>query len=181
MSGSTSFTTITLNPTEQRLADYMARARYAVNREQGAVDRKIGPQSTEQTDLQGIAAEIAFARLMNVYPDTSLDSRPDHDVLVPTPLGSLRVDVKCTRYPQGKLLAVLGKASKRPDAYVLMIGESPDFMFAGVAWADDLLREDRVTDLGHGPTYAMSQGDLMGWMEWLRVVSETAMFRSRVG
>ena len=60
---------VTLNDAEQRLARYLARQRYESNRNQGVTNNRVGPQSDEVTDLEGIAAEIAFCKLFNVYPD----------------------------------------------------------------------------------------------------------------
>ncbi len=148
--------TYTLNKAEQKLARYLAAERHAMNRRAGAGNRRVGPQSDEQTDLEGIAAEIAFCRVMNVYPDTSLDGRPAYDAQI----GLRRVDVKATTYQNGKLIAVPWKAENPPDAYALVVGTFPEYRVAGWLPADRLLVHERLTDLGHGPTYAAEQSEL---------------------
>lgn len=149
--------TIILNTAEQKLAKYLAKARYERAREANRVNAKVGPQSDDVTDLEGIAAEIAFCKMMNVYPDTEVGHTPDHDA-TSVQLGG--TDVKSTKYKNGKLLARPCKKGKEPDTYALMIGTFPEYRFAGWVPASDLICDDKVTDLGHGPTYALSQSDL---------------------
>jgi hypothetical protein len=122
---------ITLNPAEQAFCRYLAERRHASNRSAGVRDGKIGPQGAAQTDLDGIAAEIAVARLLNLYPDTSISPRHGGAELV-SRLGHT-LDVKATRYAGGRLLAVAGKS------------------------AGELLVPDNLVDLGHGLTYALPQ------------------------
>ena len=70
------------------------------------------------------------------------------------------VDVKTTRYSNGHLLATIGKGDKeeRPDAYVLMVGKFPSFYVAGIMSADELLREERLSEKFKG--YAAEQKEL---------------------
>jgi len=153
---------ITLNAAEQKLAKYVAKCRYQNARSRGKVDAKMGPQSNWETDLEGIAGEIAFCKHMNVYPDleTDLDSLPDvdawHVVLN-------RVDVKTTAYPTGRLLAVLSKKGHATDTYALMIGKFPEYRFAGFASASELFNDDNIKDLGRGDGYAMDQDKLRAY------------------
>lgn len=154
-------TKTTLNEAEQRLAKFLAKSRYMQNRKSNTKDGKVGPQDCETTDLEGIAAEIAFCKMTNVYPDLQLDERPDFDATLPC---GTTVDVKTTRYRSGRLLAVPGKANKSDDldAYSLIVGEFPGpYEFRGFMRSDDLLRQERLTNLGHGPTYAADQKELV--------------------
>ena len=88
---------ITLNQAEQKLAMYLAKARYLNARNNGTKDLKVGGQSNEETDLEGIAGELVACKFFNVYPDTetNLKDLPKYDLL--TSKGS-RVDVKTTQY-----------------------------------------------------------------------------------
>jgi hypothetical protein len=72
----------------------------------------------------------------------------------------VKVDVKTTMYSTGKLLAHLNKKGKKIDIFVLALGKFPTYRFAGYAMAADLINDDRITDLGYGPTYAMPQSAL---------------------
>jgi hypothetical protein len=155
---------VELGPAERRLAEYLAKARHAANRRSGVRDARVGPQSSAETDLEGIAAELAFCKLFNAYPDLGEDARPPFDARLPLDGVYLRVDVKATRYRSGRLLAVPGKATKaeRPDAYALVVGAFPGpYEFRGFLAADELLRPTRLTDLGHGPTYSAAQAELV--------------------
>jgi hypothetical protein len=122
---------VILNEAEQRLAQYLAKRRHDAARMDGIPDMKMGPQSAYDTDLEGIAAEIAFCRIMNVYPDTDIvvGTRPISDAYT-TSMGS--VDVKATKYRNGRLLATTKKYAKHPDSYALMVGEFPKIQICWV-------------------------------------------------
>lgn len=162
----------TLNPAEQLLARHLADARHAANRAAGVPDRKVGPQGAYETDLEGAAAELVVCKTLNVYPDTSVGHRPDFDLLVREGPRSYGVDVKATRYEWGRLLAVPGKAGKPPHAYALVVGKFPSYRLAGFAPAALLLQRKNLTDLGHGPCFAMDQRSLLTWRATLDILNE---------
>ena len=150
---------VTLNACEQKMAEYVAKSRYENARSRGIVDQKMGDQGNWETDLEGIGGEIAFCKLHNVYPDleTFNTDLPDHDCLV----NGFKVDVKTTHYPEGKLLATLAKAGAIVDVYVLMVGEFPTYEYKGLAKKSDLIRDENIYDLGHGPGYVLNQIQLV--------------------
>ena len=152
---------ITLNDAEQRLARFLAQSRHKNARNRGITDAKIGDQSAWATDLEGIAAEIAFCKLKNVFPDTETNlpasDLPDADALVEQ-LGS--VDVKATKVASGHLLVRPNKTGKNIDTFALMIGECPTYRYAGWITAEELLRDETLKDFGYGDTHAMTQKDL---------------------
>ena len=147
---------ITLNEAEQRLARFIATGRTNAARSNHITDRKMGSQSNEQTDLEGIAAEIAFCKMHNVYPDLNINARPAADCVLPN---GLSVDVKATRYDSGRLLAVRWKKTN-VHMFALMVGEFPSYRYAGAMSAVELLREERLRDFGHGLGYAADQSEL---------------------
>ena len=148
---------ITLEAGEMAVAQMLASMRNAINRATRVGNNRVGPQSDYQTDLDGIVAEIAFAKWKNCFPDISISPRTGgHDVTV----ADKKVDIKATRYPNGKLLAVPSKTKNDADFYVLAIVADNSVKFAGFASANDLLSDENLTDLGHGPTYAMTQDRL---------------------
>ena len=146
---------IVLTDAEVGIAKWIARKRYESNRTAGVVDAKVGPQSTTETDEIGVGAEIAFCKLCNVYPD--LEVRPRRGSADCVRFGE-SVDVKATRYANGKLLAVRRKAVLAADVYALLIVEWPKFRFAGFARGADLLRPERLLQSGVG--YAIPQSEL---------------------
>lgn len=150
---------ITLNTAEQRLAKYVGRERDLNGRRNGFTNRKLGPQSDEQTDLEGVAAEIAFARHFNVYPDLDIDCTeyPDFDAVLPN---GLKVDVKTTTYPNGRLIVAPWKDVDAVDAYVLVVGEFPTYRIVGAMESYRLVRPHRMKDLGHGKVFVATQDEL---------------------
>lgn len=75
-------------------------------------------------------------------------------------MAKVEIDVKGTTYYSGRLLAVKGKQREDVDVYALMVGRFPTFRFAGCATASELLRPQRLINLGHGDTYSMTQQEL---------------------
>lgn len=148
---------IELNDNEQMLARHIARRRFEVSRERGLRDGKRGDMTNEEVDLEGIAAELAFCKLANVYPDLNLDHTNQVDALT---RDGKSVDVKATRREDGQLLAVKWKSSDKVDFFVLMIGTFPKYRCAGFMPSTDLLRSERETNLGRGPVYAAAQDEL---------------------
>jgi len=150
---------VTLNIAEQKLSTYLAAARYKSNRGKEVEDKKIGPQSTQATDLEGIGAEIGFCKLFNIYPDTQTEYIPAHDG---TFHDGRTIDVKSTKYRNGHLIAVKTKKNNPADLYALMIGEMPNYKFAGFSTPEQLFRNENEKDFGYGMSYALTQEALLG-------------------
>jgi hypothetical protein len=150
---------ITLNTAEQKLAIYLAKSRHDNARSTGKPDRDLGSQTKAEVDLEGISGEIVACRMFNVYPDTETDliDLPKYDLK--TAKGS-RVDVKTTRYPNGKMLATMKKRAEDCDIYVLVIGEFPSYKIAGWCKAEELLQKENIINLGYGDVYALDQDKL---------------------
>lgn len=141
------------------MASLLGGFRSLVNRGQGVKDAKIGPQDGMAADQDAIIGELAFAKLHNVWPDLSLCPRSGSADLV---VKGKRIDIKSTRRKDGRLLSTT-KTNSDVDVYVLAILEDHQVSFPGWAYADDLHTPERLTDLGHGPTYALNQSDLRPW------------------
>jgi len=150
---------IILNDNEQRLAKFLAKCRSVTSRENNVKDMRVGNDSSEAIDLEGMAAEIAYCKLMNIYVDmdTNPPEKPAFDCI--SRLG-VRVDVKSTKYRNGHLIATLRKVKKPPDKYVLVVGEFPSYSVVGEVWAEDLLDEGNLKDFGYGNCYAVTQSEL---------------------
>lgn len=151
---------VTLCEVEQAICRGVARMRYRNNRKQGVVNSKVGNQNNEETDLEGFAAEFAFCKMFNVFPDFSVSPRKSEDDCgdATLPCGT-RVDVKVTKYPTGRLLAVPWKTGN-VELYALMIGRFPSYTFKGFMKKGELTKQERLGDLGHGSTYIAQQHEL---------------------
>jgi hypothetical protein len=150
-------TVVVLNEAECRLAEYLAKKRQKDCEDLKVKNLKVGPQSDLQSHLEGIGAELAFCKLMNVYPDTVTDRWPDSDAV--TKYGE-SVDVKTTRYRNGRLVMPLHKANKQSDMYALMVGTFPEYRLVGMLSAEEVFKPENVHDLGHGPCYVIEQEKL---------------------
>jgi len=150
---------IILNGAEQKLATHLAKSRYANNRANNVKDLKVGTASNETVDLEGMAGEIAYCKLMNLYVDmeTNPPVMPSYDCITHH---GVKVDVKTTPYRNGHLIATLKKIKNPPDKYVLVVGELPTYSVVGEVWSVDLLKEGNIKDFGYGPCYALTQSEL---------------------
>lgn len=144
---------VELNETEQKLSIFLAKKRYASNRNSNVTDKKIGPQSVEDTDLEGVAAEVAFCKAMNIYPDTEINHHPDYDAL----FKGKKIDIKTTKHRNGLLLATLNKVYKDIDIYVLVVGNFPKYNLVGFLETKEFLLDRNKVNLGYGTCYGVPQ------------------------
>ena len=114
--------TISLHSSEQRLAEYMARACAKSN---SHLEEKMRATSNIQIhDRNGFGAELAFGRLFNRYPDLSIRPRSGGSDFI---LDGYTIDVKCTARPEGQLITPPHKAKDPCDFYALMLCSWPRF------------------------------------------------------
>jgi hypothetical protein len=148
--------TITLDDDEILLAKVIGGMRSIVARSAGVVDAKKAALSGLTIDEDGVIAEYAFCKYFNVFPMISPSPRSgSYDCL----LNGKRIDVKSTRYKDGKLLATL-KDNPDVDVYVLAIVDGNTVAFPGYATKAQLCREENIADLGRGSGYVMTQDRL---------------------
>jgi hypothetical protein len=154
--------TITLNEIEQKICQGIANKRYENNRNKGVQDRKIGKQSNAETDLEGIASEMSFCKIFNVFPDLSVEVRSVTADAGDAVLHSGQsVDVKATKYPTGKLIAVPWKEkNSKVSLYALMVGQFPTYTFKGFMRKEELLRAERLGSLGYDECFIAKQHEL---------------------
>lgn len=76
-------------------------------------------------------------------------------------MAGVTIDVKTTRYPQGRLLATLYKQPGDVAVYALVVGQMPHYELKGFCTADHLFAMQHIINLGHGPTRAVEQADLL--------------------
>ena len=157
---------ITLNETEQRLATFIGKIRARAR--DGKVDHC--PQffsNSLDRHIQGAAAEVAFCRHRNIFPDTEQHQGPGSvypqwDCVDPA-LG--RVDVKTSSGSSHNLIAPLYKSmiikgDDHPDTYVLVTGVMPVYEIVGYCRYEELICESSIRDLGQGDTYFVHRHDL---------------------
>lgn len=150
------FKSVPLTDEMKVLASILGGFRSLTARNCGVADAKIGPQSGLESDIDGILGELAFCKIFNVFPDIGLKPRSGSADAV---MDGKRIDVKTTRHQNGRLLSTL-KGNPDVDIYVLAVIDDTNIELRGYALTADLIREDRIKDMGHGRGYAMEQSEL---------------------
>lgn len=150
---------ITLSPSELSIAHTLAVMRNAANRGNGITDRQMGKQDPIEIERDGVAAEIAFAKAFNLFPDLTIQPRKGGaDVIGRT--GS-KIDIKATRIPNGRLLVTPKKAGEETDVYVLAIIDGATVDLVGYLKSADVFQDANLGDVGHGKTYVVNQERLV--------------------
>ena len=108
-------------------------------------------------DLLGAVSEIAFCREFGACPDLSVKPRKGGADVI---FKGKRWDIKSTKRANGQLLATTEKTPGEVDFYALAVVQDNIVDFIGYASEGELLCEDTITDLGHGPTHALPQSRL---------------------
>lgn len=127
---------IHLSEEDKKLAREEGLRRRSEDREMGIKDKKVGPQSGEITDVEGAAAEIAFARYFGVEPLFGREKFLPYDVIIPD---GTKVDVKWTSYQTGHMIVPVTKKEDPADMYALVIGRMDEgYRIAGWLRAKDV-------------------------------------------
>lgn len=147
---------VTLTKVERQIAVFMACERVINAERQGLHEAKVGSQSSIESNIEGMAGEIVVAKYLNLYPDMDLQETLPGSVDLISKDGK-RIDVKTTKYKNGKLLATLKKGKTPADVYFLVTGQFPSYSIIGWTWSSDLFKDENIVDLGHGDTYALPQ------------------------
>jgi hypothetical protein len=154
---------ITLGGAEIRYVHIVVDLKVNYDREcRKVIEPKYGGKSRRRM-LNFTGAELAFAKMFNIYMDFGRRFR-SYDVVLPD---GRTVDVKHTDQDQGRLVASM-ETSKRqiPNLFALMVGEFPSFEFRGAIPGKIFIQECNIKDLGHGPCYAIDQSRLSLDMDW---------------
>tara|TARA_R100001530_G_scaffold11339_1_gene10927 strand:+ start:309 stop:815 length:507 start_codon:yes stop_codon:yes gene_type:complete len=150
--------TVKLSASECAVAQMLASMRTLVSRAAGITNQKQGKQSQHKTEVEGMAAELAFAKHFNICPDLVIKPRAGGSDGI---LKGKTIDVKATDYPAARLMANLSKKKNPSDIFVLLIGKMPEYRIVGYAYAADLINDDNLAKLDNGNTvYALDQADL---------------------
>lgn len=154
---------VTLNVAEQKLAKYLATEITRSCREHGIPNQQVSELDFDEISVDGFAAEIAYCKGMNLYPDLDVygsEIRPAFDCRWHD---GRTVDVKHTSLEHGNLICPVGlnKERKQCDLYALVIGTMPNFRIVGHAYGH-VLFSSRIAPLPNGPAYRVMQEDL--WM-----------------
>ena len=156
--------TVSLTYAERKLAYFVAKHRNGNNRSFNIVNLKISAESSATIDLEGVCGEMAFCKLFNVYPDLDTDRPPPHPLYDCVLSDGSRIDVKTTKYENGKLLVDSRKGKEKTDSvdfYALMIGVFPGpYSFRGFIARHLLIQPHKLGLLCGYKSYMAEQSEL---------------------
>jgi hypothetical protein len=156
---------ITLEDSEQRIAEWVAKSRRAQNRKAGIAEPDLGgKQSPEFREINGMGGELAFCKAFNLYPDLVVaDVGPRFD----TSFCGMKSDIKTTEYKNGRLLVPVKNKDYDIEMYALVTGTAPSFTIVGWALRDEVIDQQNIIDLGYGDVYSLDGGDLHPFSPYL--------------
>lgn len=137
----------------------LAIARREENRAAGVKDQLRAKGSKLSYEGLGAVAEGAWAKLTRTLPDVTTTPRSGGAENV---WRGARIDIKATNREPGRLLTPTSSRKRQADIdiYVLAIIDGCRVRFAGWVPAAEFLADENITDLGYGPTFALSQEQL---------------------
>ena len=121
------------------------------------VDRR---QSKQEAQKESFGAELAFCRIVGAEPDLTLHNQT---ILVDVIFKGYKIDVKQTKYKNGKLILKQTDALNSPiDIYVLIVGSFPNYVYKGWCYKNELIKEENLINLGYNNyiPYCLSQEKL---------------------
>ena len=156
--------TVSLTDMEIRLATMVGRSRQRKNEQAEIGNRRVCQVRKDLSmHVEGFAAELAFCKVVGVYPD--LDTTPRRGGIDCTLLSGETVDVKTTRYESGCLITPVskGRLEEHADIAVLVITHKRH-RYSVVGWVpmSKLLAPATVRPFGPRgvPTHVVEQGEL---------------------
>jgi hypothetical protein len=150
---------VKLSNSEIAVCQMIGNMRHIASRASSTVDRQMGNQGSLDIDQHGVIGEYAFCKYWNIHLDMDIMARSgSYDCK----LNGKRIDIKSTNYLSGRLIAT-AKDNPDVDIYVLAIIDGNTVNFPGWMDKDNFITDENLTDLGHGPTYALGQDKLKAW------------------
>ena len=148
---------INLTDDEVMMCQHIGHLRSVLSRGNNIKDRKQSNMAGLDIDAQGVTAEYAVAKHLNVFFDLGLSPRAGSADGV---MKGHSYDVKSTHPAFGKLLATL-KDNPDVDMYIMCL--TPDrwtVKMVGWCWKKELINKKNIKDLGYGKGYALEQSQL---------------------
>ncbi len=147
----------TLTTAEQKLARYITEARKRNNETLGVREQYVAKEKKAENELNGVAGEIAFCKMFNVYPDLMIGHWDYKDAMY----NGHSIDIKTVSKPNLRLICKRSKEKKQlPDYYALMFGVFPEYEFKGFITSNNFINDEHLEDLGHGLTFVAEHDEL---------------------
>jgi hypothetical protein len=155
---------VTLSPEEDSLAHWVAEMREGRDKAAGVVDNLVARRPSLSNTYQSMAAEIAVAKAMNVFPELNSDPSKIRDFDLVSPL-LFKVDVKWTNHP----VVSIPNNGRKCDAYVVVSGESPEFDVRGYIYCWEAKSDEFWAPTAPRPCWQVPLSSLNGLLEDLMV------------
>lgn len=149
---------VNLSQTEILLCQEIGKLRHQITSQHSPDMKQDKSQDSVQMSINGVFAEYAVAKSLNLHFDLNCDYRKFGADLV-SHKGST-IDVKCTTKDGGNLNAVVWSNSKPADIFVLTELHYSHVKIVGWIAKEDFLIEENIKDVGNGPFYCVAQSKL---------------------
>lgn len=167
---------VKLTRSELARAEQAAALRYQLARAAGVEDKLIDTsRSGKDTDLPGLKAEIAVAKLLDIQFDASaLGIDNGCDLYAMCGADEVGLQVKSTQHINAKWLLGTPHAKANWDVSVFVRPTDLDSVMQVYGWIGINEYEEKLqeVDLGHGPGKGVHIDDLRGMEELWRVINE---------
>jgi len=139
---------VPLSPPEVRIAKYIGKLRNEYSLETKPNARRDPSQTDEEMNIQAFGAELAVAKLLNVYPDLTptKGDLPKWDLA----LRKLRYEVKRNHLDDGDLLV---PKLNRDLMYILACGGLPEYRIIGYLQGTSVEILGEWVELTYGPCW----------------------------
>jgi|PlaIllAssembly_1097288.scaffolds.fasta_scaffold276239_3 hypothetical protein len=165
---------IELSESEIAVAELIGTMRYEASKKNGAKDQQVGGQDPVQINIDGVMAELAAARALNLCPDLIVNARggAPYDLITHEKRDAdgrlyqraVKIDVKATRWPNGQLVVHPHKNPGDCDYYLLAIVTGDTVNLIKFASAETVFQPENFRALTHHPdskkTYALYQHEM---------------------
>ena len=146
---------LTLSDSEVSVAAYIGEARNKNARSEGIPDAIRDYDSTSAgIDVDGMAAELAVAKYLNVYPDLTIAKghRPHHDLIYK----DKELEIKQSKYANPRLLLSPNRIYVAENfGYILVSGTIPIYTIVGYLSSKQVQEVGEWVDLGKGRSWGV--------------------------
>ena len=148
---------VRLTSEEAKICQFLGKARRQSNRSHGINDQLVARENPEERDIEGIGAEMAFAKLYNLYPPFNIQPQSGSADFI---MGRT-IDIKQSNHLDARLIVPPSKIEKGGcDAYVLATGKLPYYIFRGFAKKEQICNQKNLITL-RSVVYALGVKDLL--------------------
>lgn len=153
-------TVIELDEVEQELVTLIAKKRFDSAMKNKLQDTRAGICDPYIADLEGFAAEFAFCKMANCFPDFEIGvHRAKNDKGDCTYCG-YSIDVKTSKNTEGNLIVKPWKKG-RVEAYAFFTGTFPTYTFRGFYPSFLVFLESNLRDVFGTENYVIHQKKMM--------------------